>query len=502
LDKAESARREELAIQAKLLGLEAPAFTTTLYNLAILLSRQGKLAEAQRCFREAAEHGNIRAMKELALRLATGPDAELRDGVSAVTFAERAAGATNWNDPGILAILAAAYAEAGQFANAVDFQQKAMALAQNDQERNSYASRLQLYQSNSPYRDDRLLAGKVSALLARGNFAEAEPFARECLAHREKELPDDWLTFDTRALLGESLLGQKKYPEAERMLLSGYEGMKQREQTIPVEGKFRLDAALRRLVLLYEAAAREDQAAIWKQREALARAGAETEAETETRASGVTYARLGRFSQAAAAFARVVELHPDDYYARHSEAAALIQCRQIEDYHVLRHQGVQRFMNTTNHHAADQIAKDFLVLPASGPDLETAAKMAETAVSAPANHPDVTWFRLVKCLAEYRQGHFASAVEWAQKVLINSGHFSERDAGAYLVLAMAQHQLKQSEAAHAALAKGLEIVDKKMAELNSGDLGGSWVDWIIAQALLDEARALIDGKVAIPQGVN
>jgi hypothetical protein len=52
------------------------------------------------------------------------------------------------------------------------------------------------------------------------------------------------------------------------------------------------------------------------------------------------------------------------------------------------------------------------------------------------------------------------------------------------------------------LAKGLEIVDKKMAELNSGDLGGSWVDWIIAQALLDEARALIDGKVAIPQGVN
>jgi len=39
-------------------------------------------------------------------------------------------------------------------------------------------------------------------------------------------------------MLGGSLLGQKKYAEAEPLLLSGYEGMKQREVKIPPEVKF------------------------------------------------------------------------------------------------------------------------------------------------------------------------------------------------------------------------------------------------------------------------
>jgi hypothetical protein len=61
-----------------------------------------------------------------------------------------------------------------------------------------------------------------------------------------------------------SLLGQQKYEEAQPMLLSGYEGMKQREFKIPVFDKKRLKEALEALVQLYEAQARSDQAAEWK----------------------------------------------------------------------------------------------------------------------------------------------------------------------------------------------------------------------------------------------
>jgi hypothetical protein len=74
---------------------------------------------------------------------------------------------------------------------------------------------------------------------------------------------------------------------------------------------------------------------------------------------------------------------------------------------------------------------------------------------------------------------------------------ASEEAGVFLqrpTLAMAHHQLKQSQAAHTALAKGMEIMDKKMPDLNLGDSGGSWVDWIIAKTLLDEARALVDTK--------
>ena len=49
------------------------------------------------------------------------------------------------------------------------------------------------------------------------------------------------------------MLGQKKYQEAKPWLKEGYEGMKQREKTIPQEAKVRLTEALERLVQLYEA---------------------------------------------------------------------------------------------------------------------------------------------------------------------------------------------------------------------------------------------------------
>jgi len=59
---------------------------------------------------------------------------------------------------------------------------------------------------------------------------------------------------------------QKKYTEAEPLLLSGYDGMKQREGSMQWEGKFYLRDALQRVVKLYEATERPAQAAEWKQK--------------------------------------------------------------------------------------------------------------------------------------------------------------------------------------------------------------------------------------------
>ena len=103
-------------------------------------------------------------------------------------------------------------------------------------------------------------------LLGEKKFAQAEPLARECLTIREKRIPDDWRKFNSRSLLGGALLGQEKYAQAEPLLLSGFEGLKQRQDQIPPQGKPRLKETLERLVRLYEATSRPDQAAAWKQR--------------------------------------------------------------------------------------------------------------------------------------------------------------------------------------------------------------------------------------------
>jgi hypothetical protein len=65
-------------------------------------------------------------------------------------------------------------------------------------------------------------------------------------------------------MLGSALLGQKKYGDAEPLLLSGYEGMKQREQAIPAQGRIRLTETADRLVELYTATDRPDEAKKWQ----------------------------------------------------------------------------------------------------------------------------------------------------------------------------------------------------------------------------------------------
>jgi WD40 repeat protein/serine/threonine protein kinase len=212
------------------------------------------------------EPGAAGVYNSQAWPLATSPDDQVRDGNKALKLATKAAAATARKDANILDTLAAAYAEVGQFTNAVRVEEEAMALLKNEDQKLDYGLRLKLYQASTPYRDDAELATRVSALLAEGGFDDAEPRARACLALRERQMPDDWRIYSARAALGQVLLGQKKYAEAEPWLLSGYEGMEQRNARIPAAGKERLREALRRLVNLYEGWGKPDKTAEWQQK--------------------------------------------------------------------------------------------------------------------------------------------------------------------------------------------------------------------------------------------
>src|SRR5262249_39182248 len=129
-------------------------------------------------------------------------------------------------------------------------------------------NRLPCLRARLPADDPQLAAALsqlASILLAEQKFVEAEEMAGECLAVREKRLPEDWVTFNSRSMMGGALLGQQKYAEAEPLLLSGYEGMKQREAKVRYAGaEPRLREALQRLVQLFEATARPEEAVGWK----------------------------------------------------------------------------------------------------------------------------------------------------------------------------------------------------------------------------------------------
>ena len=59
-------------------------------------------------------------------------------------------------------------------------------------------------------------------------------------------------------------MGQKKYADAESLLLKGYEGMKAREKTIPPPANTRIPEALDRLIELYTATSKPDEVKKWQ----------------------------------------------------------------------------------------------------------------------------------------------------------------------------------------------------------------------------------------------
>jgi tetratricopeptide (TPR) repeat protein len=118
---------------------------------------------------------------------------------------------------------------------------------------------------------DDLEVATIEANLARvlcdqGRWGEAEPWAQESLSIRQAKLPDDWRTFNSRSLLGGALLGQKKYAEAEPLLVAAYQGMAERRERMPADSIPRLKEAGERLTQLYEATGRPEQAVEWKKR--------------------------------------------------------------------------------------------------------------------------------------------------------------------------------------------------------------------------------------------
>jgi Tfp pilus assembly protein PilF len=103
----------------------------TFFHLGMTLDQLGRTREAVAQYREALRlNPNLaEALNDLAWVLATSPDDGLRDGAEAVGLAERACELTHYGEPLFIATLAAAYAEAGRFPEAVATAEKAEQLA-------------------------------------------------------------------------------------------------------------------------------------------------------------------------------------------------------------------------------------------------------------------------------------------------------------------------------------------------------------------------------------
>ena len=202
------------------------------------------------------------------------------------------------------------------------------------------------------------------------------------------------------------------------------------------------------------------------------------------------YGRLGNWAGAIRNFNRSVTADPTNHYAYHYLAPLLVQTGDLGAYRKLCERALSQFGETADPVVAERIGQGL-------PDASSARRQPGTTrrkwliqpwrrVRA---NPSWPYYMFVKGLAEYRQGHFAGALEWLRKVAAQEG-VPARTAQAYATMAMAEYQLGQTNAARLALAQGTKIAETELAKPGRID----WNDSIIAQFLLREAQGLITGS--------
>jgi tetratricopeptide (TPR) repeat protein len=147
-DESERELRRGVELQPR----SAPAHT----NLAGVLASQGRSMEAIAEYRMALELAPdlLEPMASLAWMLATSSDPTLRRPAEAIQLAERAASFTGRRDVTILDALAAAYASAGRYAEAVATEQSALEIVEKAGAASAakpIRERLELYRKKRPY---------------------------------------------------------------------------------------------------------------------------------------------------------------------------------------------------------------------------------------------------------------------------------------------------------------------------------------------------------------
>ena len=307
LAEAETYQREALVVRQRLYGAEHPDVALSLNNVAVLLDNQGKWAEAEVMQKQALAmrkkllapgHADVReSLNNLAVlfqhegRLAEAETVQREE----LEMSRNALGLENSMVASSMNNLAIVLRDQGKLEEAERLQREALEIQRKVLGNGHQAVANSLYnlgrvlllrgrfgESEAAHRDALKICRQVFgewhpavvallnelalALEAQRRLGEMEGQLRDCLGFCETKMTNSWRTSNTRSLLGSSLLEQKKYAEAEPPLRSGYEGLRERQKSLPSDCKPRLKESAQRLVRFYEATDRPDQAAEWKQK--------------------------------------------------------------------------------------------------------------------------------------------------------------------------------------------------------------------------------------------
>jgi eukaryotic-like serine/threonine-protein kinase len=525
-DQAEKMQRAALAMCRILYGPESVESATSLNDLGFTLWKEGKLADADQADREAltirqklfgGNNGDVAAslnalgtiytderrpteaesmIREglgIRRRLFPGDNGEVADSLNSLCLALDAEG--KWpeseatarellamrrrlgNDDVGLANALENVALAAGFNGKLDVQESFY--------KEAFAVRQKVLGEEHPY-VVKSIANLGEVMRLRGNLAEAHAVLLAAISIQRKLLGDDYPdTISSLGSLGLILESEGHWTEAEKIHREALASWRKRAGNEDPQALWELQSLVRVLVAQGKFGQAEQPL-----NETLTTAFVRKPASTDVLVQRLDLlGRQGRWQEAAADGAAVLEFQPAEHYNYHRLAGLLAISHNRPAYEQLCQKIVARFANTGDAYIAERMADDCLLLPQSGVDLQLADKLADVAVAAGSGDGALPYFQACKALSVYRMGRFAEAAEWAEKPIKSSAAGAQ--AKAYAVLAMAQWRLGQKDAARTSLGRGNGLTPAIPPGKAAVNLGDSWVAWLFARISLDEATALI-----------
>jgi tetratricopeptide (TPR) repeat protein len=266
-DDALKMREEVLALRRKASGPEHPYTLWAMNNLAASYINVGRRDEAIKLQEEVLtlrrkvsgpEHPDtLTAMANLSFSYSEAGrrDEALKLREELLPLSRKINGPEHPQTLNIIAGLATSYREAGKFEQAASLLEAGLPVARKRLPHDDVVTGVMLCEFG------------LAKLNAKA-FAGAEPPFREGLAILQKLIPDSLATLCGRSDLGAALLGQKKFAEAEPLLLASFAGLKKREKTIPAGRRYRLTEVVDRLIELYTATDKPDEVTKWRRERA------------------------------------------------------------------------------------------------------------------------------------------------------------------------------------------------------------------------------------------
>ncbi len=529
-DQAEAMERSALAGYRKVFGNEHPHVATALGNLASVLLNADKLPEAEADYREALamrrkllgprHPDTVQAMKDLGSLMRNAGRYDDADILMQETLGlqRQVLGRENLEVADTLYQLGRIRLQQTRYAEAEAMERESLAIRQkllgpeNPEVafalnaigtiqasrmetdtglatlRQVLAMRRRLYGERHPQ-----IAGSLAAIaqayLWSGRYAEAEPAFRETIAMQRVTLGENHQdTLITLNNLATVVIALHNEPEAEAI----YQDLFERSLTAMGRGHPNVAytaGCIADLMLKQRKFAEADQ--VFARLLPPGQAFVPEDIHLYEQHTDYLAKRL-RWREATASATQVVDFHPDDYLAYHSQAPLLAQLGDQAAFVRCCQTMLERFGKTDDPMVAERIAKDCGLLAVPGIDLAAVSRLADIAVTKGKGQDLWPLFAACKALTEYRLGHFALAIDFARQSLAGTP-----DPGvtgmAYSVLALAHLRLGHADEARTWLQQGTVAQNRDWPEADP--LDSNWQSWIFAHVLLREATAAIPPNV-------